>query len=483
MKKYKQSIILLSLLLIIPVFQSCDPSDFGDTNVNPNATTQPITAALLTNALTSFGRHYVTSGGGIYAQYFTESQYTDGSRYARQEYGFGYYSSTLYDLENIILQNTNEATKAAALNNGSHNNQIAVARIVKVYFFTFLTDILGDVPYFEALKGDPKPAYDPQELIYADLFKELDEAVKQFDNGIPAKGDILFEGHIDGWKKFANSLRLMMALRLTKVDPAQGEAEVKAALSADGGVIENNFENAILDYPGGVYRNPYFNLYNGGRSFGLSDVFVAFLKEREDPRIFAYGSSSVDDTDVIGIPYGVPREMAIEFINEHPDWALILAPQFRQDNSPLPILTAADVYLARAEAAALGWTSEDAAELYEQGIASSMQAWQVYDEDLFDNYLQGPLVALNGENDLEKIRFQRYLGFFPNGYFAWNIWRRSGVPDLQPTPYAVNASGQIPRRFVYWSREANLNPENYEAAVARMGGDTMDGRVWWDKQD
>lgn len=482
MKKIHPFIIILSFFLLITTIQSCDPGDFGDTNVNPNATTQPITAALLTNSLLSFGRTYI-GGGGIYAQYFTESQYTDGSRYARQEFSFGYYSSTLYDLENIIIQNTNENTKAAALNHGSHNNQIAVARIVKVYFFSYLTDMLGDIPYFEALKGDPKPAYDSQELIYQDLFKELDEAVKQFDNGIPAKGDILFNGNIEAWKKFANSLRLMMALRLTKVAPDMGKAEVIAALAADKGVIENELENAFLDYPGGVFRNPYFNLYNGGRFIGLSDIFVGYLKEREDPRMFSYGSASIDNTDVIGIPYGVPREMAIEFITEHPDWALIFAPQFRQDNSPLPILTSADVYLARAEAAALGWTDENVTELYRQGIAASMQYWEVFEEAQFEKYISGPLVALNGTNDLEKIRFQRYLGFFPNGYWAWNIWRRTGVPDLQPTPYAVNASGQIPRRYVYWSREANLNPENYEAAVARLGEDTMDGRVWWDVQE
>lgn len=479
MKKQFKTIILFGLLCLSScLFQRCNLSDFGDTNNNPNATSTPVTAALLTNALANLGRVHIAQG--LYAQYFSESQYTDESRYRRREFGFGDYDGVLYDLENIIINNSEEDKKTAALPHGSHNNQIAVARILKVFFLSRVTDFLGDVPYFEALKGDPTPTYDLQEEIYRDFFKELDEAVQQFDRGNPATGDILFNGDITAWKKFANSYRLQLALRLSKVDSNLGKQQVLAALAADGGVMESQADNAVLMYPGGPYQSPFFWLYLNYRAWGLCDVFVNFLEERADPRLRVFGVPN-ENGEVIGIPYGVPREQAVAFINQHEDWSLILAPEWRQETSPFLVLSTADTYLARAEAAALGWTNEDAAELYGLGVRASMEWWEVYDPNTFEAYMAGPKVAIAGNDALEKIRFQRYLSFFPNGDFGWTIWRRTNVPELTPTPYAVNPGGQIPRRFVYWSREANLNPENYQVAVDRLGGDEMSGRVWWDK--
>ena len=309
----------------------------------------------------------------------------------------------------------------------------------------------------------------------------MDEAVQQFDQGVPAQGDILFNGNILGWKKLANSLRLLLALRVSNVDPVLGAAEVNAALAADGGVIETNADNVVLDYPGGPFRHPYYNIYLRGTFFGLTTTLVGYMQDINDPRLPEYGAPNANG-EVLGVPYGLPRELALEYTSENPDWSLILAPKWRQQDTPYPLLTAADIYLARAEAAALNWTDEDAAMLYRSGLQASMERWEVYNPAVFEEYITQEGVALTSENSLEKIRFQRYLSFYPNGYQGWSIWRRTDVPNLQPTPYAVNTSGQIPRRYVYQRREANLNPENYQAAVDRMNGeDTMDGRVWWDR--
>ncbi len=478
MKNKINQIILGSLVFIHLLLSSCNFGEFGDANKNPNATSVPITSALLTNAILSLGNASVIEG--FYCQYFSESQFTDYSRYTNLEYSFGIYLTTLYDLENIILINNDPNTKETALANGSNANQIAVARILKVFFFALTTDELGDIPYFEALKKEPFPAYDPQDVVYKDLFKELDEAVRQFDKGQTVKGDILFNGNITRWKKFANSLRLIHALRVSKVDPALGKAQALAALAADQGVIDNNVDNAALTYPGTNFRHPWFNVYNGFKPYGISDVMVSQLSAINDPRLPVFGAPNTQGK-VIGIPYGLPREQAIEFITKNPSWAFVLAPNYRRANSTHPILTAAHVSLARAEAAALGWTTENAQTLYEAGIRTSLQFWQVFNQATYDAYVKNPQIALSGTDDLDKIRLQRWLGFYPNGYQGWSEWRRTGIPNLQPTVYAVNASKQIPRRFVYWLREANLNPENYRKASERLGGDTMDGRVWWDK--
>ena len=175
--------------------------DYGRTNNNPNATTAPITSALLTNALNGLNNGVWDQGGfrtlnGIYAQYFSETQYTDASRYARTTTNFdGFYSGVIYDLQNIINYNSDPATAAAAGNFGSNKNQIAIARILKAFYFWQITDTWGDIPYTKALKGDGSIAYDTQDVIYKDLLKELKEAVAQFDAGLAIQGDILYSGN------------------------------------------------------------------------------------------------------------------------------------------------------------------------------------------------------------------------------------------------------------------------------------------------
>src|SRR5690348_6784436 len=192
--------------------------DFGDINQNPGAATEPIPSALLTNVLASLGNEtwdapYTASLGlttvsGEYCQYFSETLYPLMSNYAKPDVNWdNYYAGRLYDLQLIINYNSDPKTAAKAAAYGSNNNQIAIARILKVYLFSLLTDSYGDLPYFGALKADNGiVAYDSQESIYKDFFKELGEAVKEFDNGLMPKGDILFNGDTTMWRKFANSL-------------------------------------------------------------------------------------------------------------------------------------------------------------------------------------------------------------------------------------------------------------------------------------
>jgi len=137
--------------------------------------------------------------------------------------------------------------------------------------------------------------------------------------------------------------------------------------------------------------------------------------------------------------------------------------------------------LTRAEAAQRGWTSEDATTLYNSAIRASFEQWGVYDATAYATYIASSGVSLAGGNALQKIGTQKWIALYPNGYEAWAEWRRTGYPALTPTPYAVNVSKQIPRRYGYPTSEQTLNKANYDAAVARLsGGDTHDARVWWD---
>lgn len=457
---------------------SCDPSDFGDINDNPNSTTVPVTSALLANAIS--GMSQVSFTAGSYAQYVAETQYPGVSLYDAVFGSFANHNGILYDLQNIINNNTDPETAAKVAVNGSNNNQIAVARIMKTFIFMYETDQFGDIPYSEALKGEAQPKYDAQEEIYAGMFKELDEAVKQFDGGLAAKGDILFGGNITKWKKFANTLRMILALRVSDAKPDQGKTEFNAALNASGGVIESNSDNVSLAYPGGGFNNPLFNTYNGRKDWAISDVIYNIMSDLGDPRVKSYGQPNADG-DVVPVPYGVTRDEVIAYTNANPDFSFVLAADFRKDNSPFVFLSAAHAYLARAEAAQRGWTGENVGDMFNAGIKAAWEQWKVFDQATYDAYIADPKVSPTAGDALKKIGTQRWIAFYPDGHQGWAEWRRTGFPELTPSPNATNASKQIPRRYNYPTTEPNLNKASYDAAVQRMGGDTQDVKVWWDK--
>jgi hypothetical protein len=477
LRKYKIGMMAAILGLSIIAGPGCKKIDeFGDTNLNPGLTSEPITSALLTNVLAGIGGTTANTRGGLYAQMFSETQYTETSLYAEPKVDFdGTYSGPLMDLQKMINFNTDPETAAKAAANGSNANQIAVARILKAYYFWILTDQWGDIPYSEALKGVSGNKFDTQQSIYNDLFKELKEAVAQFDGGVPAKGDILYNGDVAKWKKFANSLRLIMALRLSKVDVAKGTSEANDAINS--GVFTSNADNATIVYPGGAYQNPWFALYNGRKDFAMSNVIDNFLTNTSDPRLAVFGSSD------IGFPYGLTRDQAVAFDNSSGgNWARILRDDLRNDNDPVTLLSYSVVLFARAEVRQRGWvtTGPTAQQLYEQGIEANWQEWGLSTAGLA-TYLANANVAFTAGTEIQKIATQRWLALYPNGLQAWFEWRRTGFPVLTPSPNATNTSKQIPRRYVYGNTTYNTNKSNTEEAAARIGGDTQDSRVWWDK--
>ncbi len=480
MKNSFKSIIIVAAAVL---FSTCSLSDFGDLNRNPNATTVPVTSALLTNALSGLGGWTQGMNEGLYCQYFSETQYTDASLYSVIQVNFtGNYSGAMYDLQNIIDNNTNPDTKDEVLANGSNNNQIAVARILLVYHFMHQTDRWGDVPFSTALKGDAQPTYDTQLDIYKGFYKELKEAIAQFDNGLSAQGDILFGGDKAKWKKFANSLRLVLAMRLSKADANLGKSEFAAAFGDAAGYLSSAADDVVLDYPGAAFKNPWFNLYDGRQDYSISDVMVSTLQSWNDPRLQVLGAPNAKD-EVKGVPYGLTRDEAITFTNANADWSKILAPEWRTQSSDLVVLSASQVLLTIAEAIQRGWVNGDKNKFYSDGIKASWERWGVYSASRFNAYMQGTAVALdNSAADLTKINTQKWVAIYPDGRSGWTEWRRTNTPVLTPTPRAVSSSKQIPRRFTYPSVEYNLNKANLDAALGRLGGpDSQDGKVWWDK--
>ena len=492
LKRYKIYLIAGALIATLPMF-SCKKqlSDFGSLNTNPGVTTAPVTAALLTNVLSTVAGYTWDAGGittisGLYCQYFSETQYTDISIYNKEKADWNFYyaaldntfrtSGALRNLKTIIDYNTDPKTAVSSALSGSNKDQIAIARILKAYIYGTLTDIFGDIPYSKALQGDNGIVpYDKQQTIYTDLFKELNEAVAQFDGGVAVSGDILFGGNETKWKKFANSIHLLMALRISKVDSATSKTEINKALT--GGVIGAG-ESIQLVFPGGNFLSPVYQYYDVTKRFdyAVSKTMTDILKNTSDPRLAVYGTSGV------GFPYGLSRDNAVAFANANVNYAQLLKGVGAAGTDPFNIITSGEIFLARAEAAQRGWTGDNVASMYSTGISESMKLWNVYDPTTLATYMSNPSIDLTQGTPLQKIVTQEWVTHYPAGARGWADWRRTGFPVLTPAPAGVFPD--IPRRISYGPNEYSYNPTNVAAAAAQYiikgDKDSQFGRIWWD---
>lgn len=478
---FNNKVFALMVFGSLVLASACKKIDYGNLNVDNNRTPEPVPSALLTNVIAGLGNRVWDAGGagtvaGLYGQYFSETQYTDASRYSKPTFNWdGFYAGSLYDLQNIINYNTAPETAVKAQAYGSNKNQIAIARILKVYIFSWITDLWGDLPYSEALATKPNIPYDKQETVYPALLKELKEAIAQFETaGLPIKGDIMYGGNTAKWKKFANSIRMLLALNMAKANPALGKTEFAAALADAAGSISTNEDNAVIDYPGGSFQNPFYVYYNVTRrdDYAVSKTLLDWLNTHNDRRATAVGSSTT------GFPYGLTRDNAVAFANSNTGYARLINPSLREEGDQLVVIGAANVLLARAEAAQRGWTTETVSTLYYDGIKASWEQWGVYDATAFTAYKANADVDISTGNELQKIATQEWLAWYPNGLQGWSVWRRTGFPVLTAAPGQPN----IPRRMPYGPNEPQLNPVNYAPAAAGYNDNSMFARIWWDKQ-
>lgn len=489
--KFKSFLAITTAVLLLAGSSCKKLEDFGDTNVNPNGSPEVLTSALLTNVSAGIGALVADLNTGHYSQIFAEPTYPGNSLYALPQFSSGgIYSGGLNDLQVIINKNTDPETAAKVAVDGANENQIAIARILKAYIYWTVTDRWGDVPYSEALKGTAEltPKFDEQEFIYKDLLKELTEATAQFNpSGAIVKGDIIYSGNVAQWQKFAGSLRMLISLRMSKVYPAPGGyAATEFAAGMNAGFIETNADNFTLAYPGGNFRNAFYN-FSLSADNRTSKTITDLVTGLGDTRQTAFFSNTT------GVPYGLGNAAPTSI-----DYGKILSPTWHAENAPLVMISAASSLLAKAEAIQIGWVAGDAKAAYDAGVQASFAQWNVaipatYLTTGAANFTTGAGVASIGGSTvpgsdaltptpLSRIQLQQYLAFYPSGIQTWSNWRRTGVPNLQPTINKNQGDGII-RRYVYGQTEQNTNGEELAIAVARIPGgvDDQDARVWWDK--
>ena len=200
MKAMRRIYILLGCIFLSGACNNFDE----EINRNPNAPSEASGPQLLASAMLSLPSLSSTPQGEFMAQYLAETQYVTASLYPQSSTSFyGLYQGPLVNIETVL-----RTSKA--------NNELIVAKILKSYYFWHITDRWGDVPFTEALNGEVNltPAYDTQQTIYYSVFELLKEAVETPVIG-QLSSDIMYEGEMDQWKKLANTIRLLMALRLS----------------------------------------------------------------------------------------------------------------------------------------------------------------------------------------------------------------------------------------------------------------------------
>ena len=238
MKKQIQKIIGL-LTISSLLFMSCETVDFGDENLSPNAVSKANTGARITSAMRSMPGVLTNASAGIlYAQHISEITYNDDSCYETIQWNFdGFYTGPLMNLQTVIDLNT--ASPAEYSSSGSAGMQMGVAHLLQVWFYHHMTDRWGAIPYSEALKGveNLKPKFDSQQAVYTGMMAQIDAALGMLDGG-GLSGDFMFNGDATQWKRFGNTMKMVMALRMADVDPST--AATKFVEAHNGGVLAGN---------------------------------------------------------------------------------------------------------------------------------------------------------------------------------------------------------------------------------------------------
>ncbi|EJX09030.1 hypothetical protein, secreted [gut metagenome] len=389
----------------------------------------------------------------------------------------------------------------------------AVGEVVKVTAMHKATDIYGPIPYTRFGLTNPVP-YDTQEEVYKSFFKELDHAINvltKFDQANPnstslVKFDLIFNSDLRKWIRYANSLKLRLAMRVSAVYP-EAQQIAESAVKHPYGVIEDNDNNPAMQSNGALsftYHNPIHSIWSpeGYEEDVMGATMDSYMNGFEDPRRSAYFSLADN---------GVYRGLR----NGHSNGNVfkgdkgLSRPNIQQD-TPYLWMTAAEVYFLRAEGALRNWNMGGTAkEFYEAGIRASFNQYGLKDVESylssekkpakypgFKSSPSAPAASTvitvkwidNGEEkQWEQIMTQKWLAMYPLGQEAWSEFRRTGYPRLYPIvdnkSTDISSALQI-RRVPFPYSEYQGNKVEVEKAVQLLGGpDSGATRLWWDVQD
>jgi PBP1b-binding outer membrane lipoprotein LpoB len=477
MRKMKK--ILITVLSFV-LLSSCMSNDrYEDYNRDPKNPTQVDADFLFNSAVKSLSDQMTSTNvnDNVYrllAQYWTETQYIDEANYdlngrnITQRHWSEMYRDVLLDLKTakeVVMAN-------ADLTESEKNARVAQTEILSVYAWQQMVDSFGDIPYTEAL--DPAsyllPVYDDAATIYTDLIDRLNVAIPNL-TGSGFDIDNVYAGDMVAWKKFANSVKLRVGMRIADA-PGMGALSKSTVESAvTSGVFTSNSDNAYIYYSSSTPNtNPlWVDLVQSNRNdFIGANTFVDILNGLDDPRRAVYFDQNLGAGVYDGGIYGANNNFAnFSHIN-----AAIEQPDFRS-----VLLDYAEVSFLLADASERTYSvGGSAAVHYTNGISASFDDWGADD---LASYLLNPDVAYATAPGTwkEKIGRQFWIAMYNRGFEGWTVWRTYDAPTLNiPTDSGL----PVPTRYTYPVNEQNLNETNWIAASTAIGGDDQTTKLFWD---
>jgi len=476
--------------MIGAIILACE-KHLDDIRVNPNAVTEIDDAALFTKAVRDLFKgtadKSVSAFAGPYAHYLMlGSTHRPPGQYL--DVFDGDYNSTFNGIYNGVIRHSEEVLQITSKEGTKNEVRHALATIISVMGFAKLTDTYGEIPYTEGGKGKSegiiKPRYDTQESIYKSLIERLGKSIEVLKTAKPSQAypnsDPIFDNDLSKWVRFANSVRLRLAMRIRYANVELSKTTVTQCL-AEPLMELMEHDAAMIETEGN--GNPWYNIRTGFPRVRMSNFLIDKLQKTADPRLAVFVARDKDGkyngitNGLMDIPFGTSG------YDDKSDMGLALASK----DSKQYLMNAAETWLLRAEAALVYDNDEGKAkEYFRKGIETSLKQWKI-DTSAINAFMESPVAQLDGENKEEQIGNQMYLALIPNYFESWTYIRRTGYPVI-PVRTSEDLSkgatnGIMPKRFKYSSFELGANEANVNEAIKRQGPNLIDTPVWWDKNE
>lgn len=475
--KMMKNIIYIAITVF---FVSCT-NDFEEINTNPNSPTEVQSSLLLRQVIYDFGEQMSYEGfvaGDLLGQHRTAVDFNLFDRHALKSPQLGgnpwpIIYTNLRDNEILLQRATSIETDRV---------YEGPARVLKAYMGSMLTDLFGDVPYFSAFQGQNgivTPEYDSQEEIYLSengIISELDKSIEvmgSYEGAISLEGDLLYNGDLQGWILFANSIKLRCLLRLSDRIDVSGQVE---EIYNSGFYISQNEENAVFDFTASQPNNFRMARLRIGdfTNFVMSKTMEEIITQYNDPRAEVF-FQTIETDEYSGLLNGIDASQTSIEISDYSLSGTI----YREQSELLDanFMTAWETHFLLSEAASKGMLSADSRSLYESGVQLAFDYWHT---ELPADYLTDVADFDNPDKSpLEQIITQKWLANTFQDYQAWIEWKRTGFPNLKPVSASLN-NDIIPVRMPYPAEEAALNADNYIEAAQETNQNSINAPVWWD---
>lgn len=364
--------------------------------------------------------------------------------------------STLKDLQ-IVIDKCSEGGEEEGM-----WTTRGIAEVLMAHVYSIATDVWGEIPYSEALKGSDMrtPQYDSQEDVYSGIISILDTAIQDLQKesiGTPGPSDFFFEGSADSWIKVAFAIKARLYNRLSNVDVNSADKTLEA--------IANSFEDASESM---IFRsfntdatgeNPWYQEESDRGHHAISMTMDNILKQLNDPRRVMW-ADTMPGGEIVPAPNGTATT----------DQGAELYSRFKRSyltaDADMPIITFDELKFIEAEALLRKNDKDGAYSAYISAVEEALTRADV-DTASIIQYLAQPAISMGSSSiDLQSIITQKYISFWLfQPIEAYNDYRRTGIPTMQ------NPISAPPSRFPYPDGEISANPN--------VPDKSYKDKVWW----